>query len=60
MNWAQDWGFDVQTVTDGVPAEYVVPDVLVVQLRMVDQVKAQAAAAAAAAGTLRRQDELHP
>lgn len=60
LNWAQqDWGFEVQTVTDGVPAEYVVPDVLVVRLRLVDQAEAQAAAAAAAAGTLRRQDELH-
>jgi hypothetical protein len=60
LNWAQqDWGFEVQTVTDGVPAEYVVPDVLVVRMQLRDQAKAQAAAAAAAAGTLRRSDELH-
>lgn len=58
LEWAEsDWGFAVQRVTDGVPAEYVVPDVLVVRLRLLDVQKAQQTAAAAADGTLRRKDE---
>jgi hypothetical protein len=55
LEWAEsDWGFAVHRVTDGVPAEYVVPDVLVVRLQLVDVQKAQQAAAAAANGTLHR------
>jgi hypothetical protein len=58
LDWAQhDWGFEVSTVTQGIPQEYVVPDVLVVKLSLQDPGKAAAAAAAAAAGTLRRKDE---
>lgn len=55
LAWAQqDWGFEVQHVTTGIPQEYVVPDVLVVQLRLIDPDKAAVAAAAAVAGTLQR------
>lgn len=58
LSWADsDWGFEVQVVEDGVPAEYVVPDVVVVRLRLRDAQKAQQAAAAAANGSLRRKDE---
>lgn len=58
LEWAEAvWGFEVERVADGIPSEYVVPDVRVVRLRLKDQQKAQEAAAAAAAGTLRRKDE---
>jgi hypothetical protein len=58
LEWAEsDWGFAVHRVTDGMPAEYVVPDVLVIRLQLCDVQKAQQAAAAAADGTLRRKDE---
>jgi hypothetical protein len=58
LDWAEEvWGFKVERITDGIPSEYVVPDVLVVKLRLVDQQKSQATAATAAAGTLRRKDE---
>lgn len=58
LEWAEsDWGFEVQKVTEGVPPEYVVPDVLVVRLQLKDVLAAQQAAAAAADGSLRRKDE---
>lgn len=58
LAWAEeDWGLGVQRVTEGIPAEYVVPDVLVAKLQLRDAEQAARAAAAAAAGTLRRKDE---
>jgi hypothetical protein len=55
LRWAeQDWGFEVQRVRHGIPNAFVVPDVLVVRLRLVNPQRAAEAAAAAAAGTLRR------
>jgi hypothetical protein len=58
LRWAaQDWGFEVCCVSSGIPPEYVVPDVLLARLRLVDSAKAAAAAAAAAAGRLTRWDD---
>lgn len=58
LKWAEtDWGFAVEHITEGIPVEYVVPDVLVVKLQLQDQRKAATAGVAAAGGALRRWDE---
>jgi hypothetical protein len=58
LEWATDvWGFDVETVTEGIPPDYMVNDVQIVKMSLRDQQKARKAAAEAAAGTLKRKDQ---
>ena len=59
LAWAEEWGFAVTRVTQGLPLEYRVPDVLVVHMRLVDEQKAADMATAASSGTLKRRDEVH-
>jgi predicted nicotinamide N-methyase len=54
LAWAPTWGFSVERLTQQLPQEYQVPDVLVVRLRLEDGEKAAAAAAAARDGSLQR------
>jgi predicted nicotinamide N-methyase len=54
LTWAPTWGFSVERLTQQLPEEYRVPDVLVVRLRLEDAEKAAEAAAAARDGSLQR------